>query len=1025
MDHKKMKDFINIFKKELKKEIIKKAFMMPIPEKLWIKGLKKIVENMSYKYFYCFIILEYMRKKDMIRIKNYTNHQEFFTIWDDLCKVVPFVFQPIQEDEKTLFPNSLNNIKKVLDDFFESECMKKVENIGWLYQYYFLEKQKSTTGIHKTRMNEEEMIVATQIFTPEWICKYMVDNTVGKLWVEDAGNENIKKYLSFYISQKEVSDRRKIDPKNIKVIDPACGAGNLLSYAFDVLYLIYIQEGYSPEEIPKYILKYNLYGLDVDEKVVYIARFILFTKAWEKNKNIFYEFIYPSIYSIQESNDVIGKEENFLKYVPKEKIYIMKKEVENLFNTFYDAKKYGSILKIKNINIEILEEYIEWMPQQMKKMIIQWKILSDTYDVVIMNPPYLANKRMHIDLKRYVDEHYKDYKEDLFAAFIKRAMDFAKRDGYIGCMTSFVWMFIKRYEKIRKYILSEKSLKSLIQLEYSSFEDATVPIGTFVMKNCKQDQQIDFIRLCKFKGAKVQPQKVIEAIKNESIFYRYKRKAIDFQSIPGVPLAFWIDDSIINVFQLGVPLKKIAQPRVGLQTSNNKEFVRYWFEVDPNKIGFGYKSRESAKISGYKWFPYQKGGEFRKWYGNHIYVVDWEKDGERIREYNKKLNASRTSNIGIANTSYYFKKGISWSFVNSSRFSARFREEGFLFDTSASSLFCKKNLYFIIAFLCSKVASYLLNGINPTLNVQPGNMGLLPIIFPDEETKEEIQKLSKECIDLSKKDWDQEEMSWNFKIHPFVIYKRENIKNTYLYWEEFCEKNIKILKEKEERLNKIFIKLYGCEKILNDYVEDQEITIRKIDKKQELKKFISYGVGCMMGRYSLKEYERKGFYPCKDGIIPITNGFSHSIVPFFIKFIDILFGKEDREKNIYFLFNGLEKEIKKYFEYEFYKDHMKFFHKRPIYWMLSSGKYKSFEAFLYVHKFNPNTICIIRNNYIQKIMKQKEKMYQQEPNHLEIYHELEELRRYDEKLEKLEGISIDLDEGIQKNYKKFKSILNK
>ncbi|WP_129596088.1 BREX-1 system adenine-specific DNA-methyltransferase PglX [Anaerophilus nitritogenes] len=1026
MHHKKMKNFIKIFKKELKKEIIKKAFEIHIPEKLWMKGLKEIVEKISYRYFYCFIILEYTRIKNMIAIKNYTNYQEFFTIWDDLCKAVPFVFNPIKEEERILFPSSFKNIKNILNDFLKLEDMEKVENIGWIYQYYFLEKQKNTTGIHKARMKQEEMIVATQIFTPEWISKYMVDNTLGKLWIEDVGDEKIKKYLSFYIPQKESNDKRKIDPKNIKIIDPACGVGNLLSYAFDVLYLIYLHEGYSSEDIPKYILNYNLYGLDVDEKVVEIARFILFTKAWEKNKNIFYEAIDLSVYSIEESNDLVGQEESFLKYIPKEKIHLMKKELKNLLDIFYDAKKYGSILKVKDLKIKALGEYVKWMPEKMRRLLILGKILSNTYDVVIMNPPYLANKRMNIDLKTYVDEYYKDYKEDLFAVFIKRAMNFAKREGYIGCMTSFVWMFIKRYEEMRKYILLEKSLKSLIQLEYSSFEDATVPICTFVMKNLKQDQVIDFIRLCEFKGAKVQPKKVIEAIKDENIYYRYKRKGMDFKKIPGVPLAFWVNDSIINDFKLGVSLKKIAQPRVGLQTSNNKIFVRYWFEVDKNKIGFGYESRERAKISGYKWFPYHKGGEFRKWYGNHIYIVNWEKDGEKIREYNKKLNASRSSNIGIANTSYYFKKGISWSFVNSSRFSARWREEGFLFDTSASSLFSQKNLYFLMGFLCSKVAAYFLNIMNPTINLQPGNMGLIPIIFPNEEIKKEIEKISKECIDISKKDWDQYEVSWDFKVHPFVIHKKETIKDTYLYWEEMCKKNLKVLKEKEEKLNEIFIKLYRCEKILDPYVKDEDITLRKINQTQEIKKFISYGVGCMMGRYDLKKNEMFKFYPCKDGVIPITNGFSHSIVPFFIKFIDVLFGKEKIDENISFLFNGLQHDkIKKYFEDKFFKDHMKFFYKRPIYWMLSSGRYKAFEGLLYVHKFNQDTIFMIRNDYIKKIINQKEKIYKEVSNNLKIHNELEELRRYDKKLEKLEGRSIDLDEGIQKSYKKFETILKK
>ncbi|MCT4619850.1 MAG: BREX-1 system adenine-specific DNA-methyltransferase PglX [Marinisporobacter sp.] len=1076
MNKKSIKNFAIRAKKVLVEKVGEKA--------LQLGGCEEQIEEVSYDYFYWLMILRYMEIREYLpqnlqvftNINQYRNNDDLRNKMIGTCsqlnKMFPSIFRDVSDNMKNLFPYLLEDklLKEVLN--FESiskEDWEEIETIGWLHQYFMWEKHKKIVRLNNSRISKDEIIPATQLFTPKWIVKYMVENTLGRYWIEYMQDKKLESKLEFYIKGEGVPHKR-IDPKSIKALDPACGAGHILVYAFEILYDIYQHEGYLEQDIPKLILRHNLYGLEIDEKACQLASFVLMMKACEKDKHFFHkmkdEKIILNICCIEESNSIINQRDELLKKIAKGNIEYAKNQIDNLLDVFYDAKEYGSIIQIKDFDEEFWKEKMKSLKDQdfkriIEKLVKQAKIMSQRYEMVIANPPYLSNKMMNMKLKRYVDKHFKDYKGDLFAVFMRKSMDYAKKDGYLAFMTPFVWMFIKRYEKLREYIVFHKDIVNLLQLEYSSFEEATVPICTFVLRNNQKNDIGDFIKLSSFRGAKNQPIKVLEAIKDKCVSYRYKCAIKNFKKIPGTPIAYWANDAMMEVFKNSIPLKKIAAARVGLQTSDNKRFVRRWYEVDINHIGFDFKDRESAKNSRLKWFPYNKGGDFRKWYGNHFYVVNWENDGEEVRAYNRKLNASRSSNIGIANTYYYFKKGITWSFVSSAKFGVRMAEEGFIFDTAGSCIFPKEEyILFLIALLCSKITYMNLMMLNPTLNFQPGNIGNIPVTFPQNEgVKEKIDTLTKECIKISKMDWDEDETSWHFREHPFLQQKKGDctIEKAFENWKAFKKKQIKKMKENEEKLNEIFIELYGLKEYIAPYVEEKDITMKMIDIKRAVKTFISYGVGCMLGRYSLDQEgiifaggafvdeKYKLFHPIKDNIL-LMNG-AMDITSKFIAFLKVTFGEETSSKNLDFITNTLGRKdessvgyMKKYFQNQFYKDHIKMYQRRPIYLLFTSGKYKAFQGLLYIHRFNQDTISYIRKNYIGKLLEkytqkrvalrilfEKEKNKSLERDVIGLEKKLEELIRYDQALKKIEndGVKIDLDDGIQMNYQKLKEVLYK
>jgi type II restriction/modification system DNA methylase subunit YeeA len=629
-------------------------------------------------------------------------------------------------------------------------------------------------------------------------------------------------------------------------------------------------------------------------------------------------------------------------------------------------------------------------------------------------------------------------------------------------------MFISTYELLRKIIINEKDISSLIQLEYSAFEEATVPVCTFTVRNKRLDLFGQYVRLSDFPGAKNQPIKVIEAINNPSVDYRFTAKTSDFNKIPSSPIAYWVSSKVREIFKKAKSMKDFAETRLGMATADNDRFLRMWYEVNFERIGFDFESREQAKNSKLKWFPYNKGGDFRKWYGNNDYVVNWEDDGFEIRNFkDEKTNKIRSHNY---NLDYIFKESITWSFISSANFGVRYSKRGFLFDVGGSSLFTddKYKLY-LLSFLCSKLAFELLRTLNPTMNFQPGNISSLPILTTEDKVlMAKIERLSNENIVISKYDWDSFEVSWDFKKHPLLTNQdsSSSIEVAMKNWSLHAQQQFNRLKKNEEDLNSIFIEIYGLQGELSPVVDEDNVTIRRADKLRDIKSFISYGVGCMFGRYSLDEEglvfaggkfdpeKYKTFQVDKDNIIPILSGayFEDDIVSRFIEFVKVTFGEETLEENLEYIADTLGKKegetaketIRRYFLNDFFKDHVQTYKKRPIYWLFTSGKQKAFNCLIYMHRYDKTTLSRIRTDYLHPLQirldaerKSLLEVIEGGGTAKEISNAKKELKQLDLKIEELKAydevlhhmadmqIEIDLDDGVAVNYAKFNGLLAK
>lgn len=998
---------------------------------------------------------------------------------NELGELLPELFENTSKDNRDyteiLLDISFTNEDGVIRDLLkieEEDFLDAVEIIGWMYQYYNEERRDEVINIYKGEVKKEDIPAATQLFTTDWVVRYMVDNSLGKYWLERNPSSKIKEKLEYFLEGNISIVDERITPEDIKFLDPCMGSGHILVYAFDVLMAIYNECGYSQKDAAKLIIQKNLYGIDIDDRAYQLAYFAIMMRARKYNRKILREHVVPNLCSIQESDGLTTLEDSSEQ--PRvDDLYI---EVTNyLIDVFRNAKEYGSLLNINPGNYDSLQYYIEnlkknselnlfsatWnnkMTTVMPDLIKQAKILTEKYDIVVTNPPYL--NKMDSKLKAFVNENFRNYSGDLFSAFMYRNFSFCKPKGYCAFMTPFVWMFIKTYEKLREFIINNKSISSLIQMEYCAFEEATVPVCTFVLKNARDDEKGIYIKLSDFRGGmEVQRQKVLEAILDKACGYAFVVSAESFSKIPGIPIAYWVSDKMLRAYLEGVSLKSIASPKAGLATGDNNLFQRLWYEVEFDKIGLGYLDVTETENGKHKWFPCNSGGEFRKWSTNDEYVVNWQYDGLVIKNY-------RNSNGKIAsrpqNTNYYFKEGLTWNKLSSSKFAVKFKRSGYIFDDTSRSAFIEEEsrLYYIIGFLCSSVAYEYLKFLNPTMSFTNGDLERLPIIINDYK-KPEIDKLVKRNIQISKADWDRCETSMDFSKHP-LIQAKGCISDAFEVWNQFAEQQYAVLKANEEELNRIFIDIYGLQDELTPEVDDKDVTIRKADLKRDIRSFISYAVGCMFGRYSLDveglayaggEWDArkyKTFIPDADNIIPITDEeiFEDDIVVRFAEFVKIVYGEETLEENLDFIATALGNKgktsreiIRNYFLKDFYPDHVKIYQRRPIYWMFDSGKENGFKALIYLHRYNEDTVGRVRTDYLHKVqtvienaidrcdivtesdaspsdkakaVKRKEKLVKQ----------LAETRLYDQAIAHiaLKRIPLDLDDGVIVNYAKFQGI---
>lgn len=1026
-------------------------------------------------------------KDRIVQLKDENKLNELFRMLfikqcNKLNEVLPELFEETSDYTEFLLNISFTDkdgvVSHLINDIEEKDFTEAVEIIGWLYQYYNEERKNEVINIYKGTIKKDDIPAATQLFTTDWVVRYMVDNSLGRYWIERNPQSKLQDKLQYFLTPKNGEIQfinEKVTPEEMTFFDPCMGSGHILVYAFDVLMEIYRECGYVDRDAAQAIVENNLFGLDIDNRAYQLAYFAVMMKARSYDRRFLTRKIEPNISVIEETNTIKkfscdgvtnDREQN--------------KVGEYLVNAYKHAKEIGSLIPIENRDYNAFEEYLNtcnlsgqitidsdhWNRDTlpvMIKVVKQARIMIQKYSVVCTNPPYM--NKLEGNLKKFVVEKYKPYSGDLFSVFIYKNFDYCKPNGYSAFMTPFVWMFIKTYEKLREYIINQKSITTLVQMEYSAFEEATVPICSFVLKNGKIEKGLYF-KLSDFKGGmEVQKQKVLEAIEDKECGYFYETSSENFSKIPGSPIAYWVTEKIHLCFEKGSILGEIAKPRQGMATTNNNLFLRQWYEVNNMKTFFIAKNSKEAYESSKKWFPYNKGGEYRKWYGNNDCLVNWEDDGRDIKKYleGKNPNIPRGESL-------YFDKCFSWSLISSASPAFRFKDYGNIFDIAGMSCFSNNNLWYLLALCNSKIALKILRILAPTINFQAGDIANIPVIF-SKEHEAQINILVDQNISISKTDWDSFETSWDFITHPLIIYRSSadyadvqmdkwqfKIVDAFRSWESNTETQFNILKANEEELNRIFIEIYGLQDELTPEVEDKDVTVRKADLQRDIKSLISYAVGCMFGRYSLdvdglayaggewNDSKYTTFIPDEDNCVPITDEeyFEDDIVGLFVAFVKKVYGIETLEENLDFIAKALGNKgdtsrevIRNYFVKDFYKDHLKIYQKRPIYWLYDSGKQDGFKALIYMHRYNADTTGIVRVDYLHKMQKiymgeidrmqdmvengtQVREIAQAEKRKEKLIKQLKETKEYDEKIAHiaLSRIDIDLDDGVKVNYEK-------
>ena len=959
----------------------------------------------------------------------------------------------------------------------------QVEIIGWLYQYYISKKHEEVIDpLHGKTIKKADIPAATQLFTTDWVVRYMVDNSLGRYWIERNPQSKLAEKLEFFVTPKNGKIQyidEKISPTDLTFFDPCVGSGHILVYAFDVLMEIYREAGYSDRDAALSIVENNLFGMDIDKRAYQLAYFAVMMKARSYNRRALTKGISNNLSVVDESNSIdkftcdsltTDEEQNKIgEYLVK--AYKDAQEIGTLQTIEkLDYKKFGDYLNNIENNIEQIDVFTsEWLKDTLPKMIQltkQAEIMSNKYEVVCTNPPYM--NKLEGQLKKFVVDNYKAYSGDLFSVFIYRNFDYCKADGYSAFMTPNVWLFIKTYENLRNYIINQKSIVSLIQMAKGAFfKEATVDISSFILKNSKTISEGLYIRLERFKGdMEVQRVKTIEAVANkEYCGYFYEAKQDSFSKIPGSPIAYWASKKMLNAFLVG--RKFAGNTKKGVLTGKNEVFLRLWYEVSVNKIGFSLKSHEDMLLSKKKWFPVTSGGLKRKWYGNFDTIVNLENDGAEIKE--------TVENYRLRDPTFYMREAITWTEVSSGIFSCRYVPKGILFGNGGPVCFFFDNeLLYHLGLLNSKTTMAIMEYLAPTINYGPEQISKIPLIVSEDRC---VEGLVEDSILTSKTDWDSFETSWDFKKHPLICYEADKVSSAFEAWSKECEERFNQLKVNEEELNCIFIDIYGLQDELAPEVEDKDITVRKADLQRDIKSLISYAVGCMFGRYSIYKdgivyaggkwdynvYEnlawvREGkpnaiefykdihFLPDEDNCIPITDEeyFHDDIVGLFCDWIEKVYGTDTLEENLDFIANALGNKgntsreiIRNYFLKDFIKDHNKIYQKRPIYWLFDSGKQNGFKALVYMHRWNADTIGNVRVEYLHRIQRVYEQEIERMQEIIENSHnnkeisnatkrkeklqkQIKETKEYDAKIAHLalSRIDIDLDDGVKVNYEK-------
>ena len=1018
------------------------------------------------------LVLELLENQENERLYQYI----IITQCNALHEGLPEMFEHIGVWTELLFPKNLlredSVIAHMVEDISEEDWQDQVQIIGWLYQYYNTEpKDKVFANLKKNvKISAADIPAATQLFTPDWIVRYMVENSLGRLWTEGHGKPEHADW-KYYLEEAEQEDAvraelkqlresyREIPPEQIRIIDPCMGSGHILVYAFDVLMDIYTACGWSERDAAVSILRNNLYGLDIDRRAYQLAYFAVMMKARQYNRRILRGENQPNLANFA---DVMGVNTSMLSG-----------SLRQFVEQFQFADTYGSLMTVTapaglDEMVAAFHPTIGLSVRQLEMMMRIYKIISQKYDVVCTNPPYMGSSGMNAVLSDYVKKNFPDSKSDLFACFMEKCGQLVKRNGLYAMITQHAWMFLSSYEKLREK-LKMNSIVNMAHLGARAFDEiGGEVVQTTAFVSCGR-------RVADFKGTYVRLVDIVGEREKEAEYrsgnHRYTAKQENFSKIPGSPVAYWVSENFVRVFE-NPKIGELASSKQGLATGCNDIFIRQWYEVKIDNIKFDAHSIAEAVKSRKKWFPYNKGGEFRKWYGNNDFVVNWENDGYLIRNFKNEQGKLRSR---PQNIQFYFKKSISWSLVSSGCAAFRYKPYGYIFDIAGMSVFSNNNLYYLLALCNSNFAMQVLKVVAPTINYQCGDIANIPVLFPDQylnpNLKSNIEKITEENIEECKCDWDSFEISWDFEKHPLidniVYFDNKNcalIADAFYQWEQITNTRFIFLKSNEEELNRIFIDIYGLQDELTPEVEDRDVTVRRADLQREIRSLLSYAVGCLFGRYSLDvdglcyaggEWDAgkyKTIIPVKDNVLPICDDdyLESDLTGKIVDFVKTVYGEDTLEENLKFIADALgtkgatpREVIRNYLLTGFYADHCKIYQKRPIYWLFSSGKKHGFKALVYMHRWEKTTVATVRTDYVHELQERYrtqlsmlcEQLEQAAPSERvklkkrqeKLTAQLDEINAYEEKVHHLADrmIDIDLDDGVKVNYAKFAEILEK
>jgi hypothetical protein len=1007
-------------------------------------------------------------------------------------RLMPFMFEKIGDATELLLPEDLITKHSIVFDFRENlpdEDCQDVEIIGWLYQYYISEKKAAVMAKNEPVL-QDDIPAVTQVFTPHWVVRYLVENSLGPLWLLNRPQSRLCDRMPYYVAGESEADFLKIvEPEEVKLLDPACGSGHILTYAYDVFYSIYEEEGYDAPDIPGLILKNNLYGIEICDRAAALAAFALCMKARSSDARFFRRVVQPNVISLQEIDFEEGELQSYFQALGTQPS-AFHPELLTILHQFVESKNLGSLIhpsisrselvqirdKISTFNPQIFTRDLPIAATHTKvlRALEHAEFLSQRYQIVAANPPYMGDAGYNPPLKEFVETHYKAGLTDLYGAFILRNLEFVVPHGSVAMITIPNWMFIQTFEELRHHLLANAQFRSFIFNGRGVWGSDFGSCAFSATKSSAAQLKGAFKRLFRKQGEVNSNEELQRRFFNNVDFQIFRASTAQLRMIPGAPIAFWVSDQMRRAFAEGKPLAECTEMRKGLATGENPRFLRLWFEVSLACLGLGFTSREEAAKSKMKWFPHNKGGEARKWFGNLDHVINWANDGYEIRNFraaNGRLR-SRPQNLG-----YSFKQALTWSKITIGAFTARYCEGGCLFDDAAAIGHSpdRSRLFRILPILNSKVGVGILQSLNPTVNLQIGDISRTPIIELQPETeRRRLEERTQECIRFAQSDWDNFETSWGFGDAPVLRpgLRGATLEASWLNWKSQCDSAIRQVQEFETENNRLFLAAYGLQDELKPEVPDEQITLARPEVRKDMVAFVSYGVGCMMGRYSLdksgliladaggtldqfvtkvgKPLGELTFEPDNDGIIPVLEGewFRDDIAGQLRAFLKVTFGEQKLTENLSFIETSLGKDLHKYFAKDFYKNHLSQeraygYKKRPIYWMFASPN-GSFQALVYLHRYTRDTVDRLLNDYVRTFIDKLE----QEQRQLNGIRLNEAARASDKtkaakdliKIEKMlkeirdwernvllplaqKRIELDLDDGVKANYLKFPAAL--